>query len=210
MQIETFKPANLDNKTVRRILAAALTCWSRDGYHGASLKDIADEAGVAKSLLHYHFASKEHLLVELQGTYFRKVCGEIRERIARRPPSIAHALDTMDEVFAIVVESQSHFPFALEIWRASVHSPEVRARVDEFQREIGKLFREGIITSLGPLTRRLRLSPERLAALLQIVFDGFELGLFLNPDVERLRQVFEDFKMLVQVAVIMPDPEASS
>ena len=123
-----LKPANLDNKTVRRILAAALELWTREGYHGASLKEIADAAGVAKSLLHYHFASKEHLLSELQAVYFRKVSAEVRERIARRKPSIEGALEVMDEVFEIVIESAKQFPFALEIWRAAQQSPAVRGR----------------------------------------------------------------------------------
>jgi len=210
MMVEHLKSVNLDNKTVRRILAAALDCWTRDGYHGASLMKIAEQAGVAKSLLHYHFSSKEHLLVELQAVYFRRVAADVRARLATRTPSIDSALQTMDQVFEIIVESQTHFPFALEVWRASLHSPEVRARIVEFERDILGLFREGVIAALGPLAGRLRLSPDRLAELLQVVFGGFELRLFLVPDVERLRRVFEDFKMLVQLGVLAPQPGGSS
>ena len=46
-----------------RILQAALTVLSRDGYENTSIKDIAEEAGVAQGLIHYYFKSKQQLVV---------------------------------------------------------------------------------------------------------------------------------------------------
>jgi AcrR family transcriptional regulator len=204
MHIEQHKPANLDNKTVRRILGAALKLWSTKGIHGASLRDVAAEAGVAKSLLHYHFASKEHLLLELQDQYFLKVASEVRARLATRRPSVASGLETMDQVFDIVVKWQQSFPFALEIWRASLESAEVRARLVEFELKMQGLFQEGVMSALGPLTGRLRVTPEQLADVLHVAFTGFELRLFLTPDVDRLRRAFEAFKLMV-LGVFAPE-----
>jgi AcrR family transcriptional regulator len=44
--------------TIRR---AALEVFSRKGYQGASIGDIAAAAQVARPLIHYHFASKEEV-----------------------------------------------------------------------------------------------------------------------------------------------------
>src|SRR5690349_9501571 len=111
-----YKPANLENKSVQRILRAALDRWSRDGYHGASLKDIATEAGVAKSLVHYHFESKEHLLIELQADWCRRVARNVRERMAAGPPSLDSALASFDQVWNALVATRQQFRFALEVW----------------------------------------------------------------------------------------------
>lgn len=43
------------------ILAAARRVFSRAGYEGARMQEIADEAGVNKALLHYYFRSKSQL-----------------------------------------------------------------------------------------------------------------------------------------------------
>ena len=43
------------------ILDAALKAFSRDGFDGASLPKIADMAGIAHPLIHYHFGSKDNL-----------------------------------------------------------------------------------------------------------------------------------------------------
>ena len=46
---------------IDRIRNAALMLFSRQGYEGTSVAEIATLAGVAKPLIHYHFSSKEEL-----------------------------------------------------------------------------------------------------------------------------------------------------
>lgn len=50
-----------ESGTRPRILDAAETEFSRAGFGGASMKPIAEGAGVAQGLLHYHYGSKEGL-----------------------------------------------------------------------------------------------------------------------------------------------------
>ncbi|MBQ0100748.1 MAG: TetR/AcrR family transcriptional regulator, partial [Lachnospiraceae bacterium] len=51
----------MSNDTKDRILKAALEIFSRDGYAGANLKDIAEAVGVVKSGFYRHYAGKEEL-----------------------------------------------------------------------------------------------------------------------------------------------------
>lgn len=51
----------MSNDTKDRILKAALEIFSRDGYAGANLKDIAGAVGVVKSGFYRHYTSKEEL-----------------------------------------------------------------------------------------------------------------------------------------------------
>jgi AcrR family transcriptional regulator len=46
----------------KRILDVTTTLLAEQGYAGTSMRDIADELGVTKAALYYHFESKEHLL----------------------------------------------------------------------------------------------------------------------------------------------------
>jgi AcrR family transcriptional regulator len=43
------------------ILEASLAAFAENGFHGASMRDIAARAGVSQSLLHHHFGTKEAL-----------------------------------------------------------------------------------------------------------------------------------------------------
>jgi AcrR family transcriptional regulator len=47
------------------LLGAASEVFGRAGYHGASLEEIAQTAGVSKALIYEHFASKRELHAEL-------------------------------------------------------------------------------------------------------------------------------------------------
>ncbi|MCZ2355154.1 MAG: TetR/AcrR family transcriptional regulator [Bacteroidia bacterium] len=47
-----------------QILAASRKAFLREGFVGARMQAIADEAGISKALLHYHFKSKELLYQE--------------------------------------------------------------------------------------------------------------------------------------------------
>ncbi|MBL4933632.1 TetR/AcrR family transcriptional regulator [Clostridium paridis] len=49
------------NKTKKGIFEAAIKIFSNNGYKGATMDEIALEAGVAKGTLYYHFKSKEEI-----------------------------------------------------------------------------------------------------------------------------------------------------
>ncbi len=51
--------------TEEEILKAAENVFKRKGYDGASVQDIATEAGTTKSMLNYYFRSKEKLFFEI-------------------------------------------------------------------------------------------------------------------------------------------------
>jgi len=67
------------------ILDSAVRVFSRRGYHGSRVGDIAEEAGVAHGLLYHYFSSKEQVLQ----TIFRENWGELIERF--------RAVETADE-----------------------------------------------------------------------------------------------------------------
>jgi AcrR family transcriptional regulator len=48
-----------------QIIAVAVAVFARSGYHGASMNDVAEAAGVTKPVLYQHFASKQDLYLAL-------------------------------------------------------------------------------------------------------------------------------------------------
>lgn len=56
-----LKQADSPNSARDRILDAAEQVFANDGFSGAGMKAIAQNAGVAQGLLHYHFTNKERL-----------------------------------------------------------------------------------------------------------------------------------------------------
>jgi len=61
----TKKPSRIQKRNRRAILDAALEVFSRHGYRGATLDQIAAEAGLSKPNILYYFEGKEDIHVTL-------------------------------------------------------------------------------------------------------------------------------------------------
>lgn len=68
-------PSRTFTETARRaqLIAAAITTVNEIGYHRASLSEIAQRAGVAKSAIVYYFSSKESLLLSVLEDVFTRL-----------------------------------------------------------------------------------------------------------------------------------------
>ena len=55
----------------RRILAAAVKIFAGYGYQGATMRKIAEEAGLPKANLHYYFQTKEQLYRQVLDGIFK-------------------------------------------------------------------------------------------------------------------------------------------
>src|SRR5512147_412367 len=76
-------------RTEEAILQATLTLLATRGIHGMSLDLLADEVGVAKSSILWHFGSKEELLL--------RVAERVLDEVAQGPAKTMLALPTLEE-----------------------------------------------------------------------------------------------------------------
>ncbi len=111
------------------ILLAAGDVFSRGGYHGSSIDEIAQAAGVSKALIYEHFASKN----ELHGALLDLHIGELFARLGASatlggepPERLRRGLETF---FAFVEERR-------EAWRMVFRDavdPEVADQLERLQ-----------------------------------------------------------------------------
>ena len=65
--------------TEERILEAAKTVFHRKGFDGARMQEIADEAGVNKSLVHYYYRNKDNLFQAVFEAAFANLISRLNE-----------------------------------------------------------------------------------------------------------------------------------
>lgn len=87
------RPTEKQGTNLNAILSTATLCFAKNGYGGVSISLLAKEAGVADSLLHYHFGNKEELWKKAVTHTGNKIIAEMDQLI----PLIKH-LDGIEQL----------------------------------------------------------------------------------------------------------------
>lgn len=125
-------PYAKSSQTRERILAAAFEVAGEVGLHRAAVAAIAERAGVAVGNLHYHFGSRDDLLLELIVWVQEELIGEMENAIADVPGYLAAEEASIRAYLAFVHRNPAYVRLAEE---ARLHQPE--------------LYRDGIANWLG-------------------------------------------------------------
>ena len=88
--------------TRQAILEAAKRVFVAQGVAETALSEIAQAAGVTKSLIHHHFGSKEELWNEVKRTNFNRYFSAILETIRSDKPHLDALRDVIEHMFTFL------------------------------------------------------------------------------------------------------------
>ncbi|MGF4041759.1 TetR/AcrR family transcriptional regulator [Paenarthrobacter nitroguajacolicus] len=171
----------------REILDAAVSVFSREGYRGGSLRDIARSLGLSPGAVIHHFGSKEQLLVAVLDARDDSVADSF-------PNAVRRGL-LIDELRKIVAanENQRGLTTLYATLAAEAVNPEHPAHnyfVERYQR-ILQLLEEGISEEqeqgILPAVR----PAASLARALLAAMDGLQLQWLLEPTLS-MTEAFDD------------------
>lgn len=169
------------------ILTAARRCFARDGYHGTSIKGIAAEAQIrSPSILHYHFANKEAIFLEVM----RSATADLAERATTVGLGLTEGprgLGALEAFFDMLDQEGDLGPLLIECLATGMRG-EHRHELSELLNGIESLVEEATRKLLGAEADRLPLPPGTLAATILDLFTGHVMRARLNPDPEALRE----------------------
>jgi AcrR family transcriptional regulator len=152
---------------------------------------------VSKSLLHYHFDSKEDILIEAVTRMSLRISNEVTGRIEGQTPSIERALNAIDALFDLLIMNKERMSFLVEIWATANHNERLRSRLDQFDQLQRRLMKEAIEAALGPLTSELAIPVDRVVLLVQSVVSGFVIQSRFVDHPSEMRALFNDVKQVL-------------
>ena len=95
--------------TEERIMEAAKKVFHCKGFDGARMQEIADEAGVNKSLVHYYFRNKDNLFNAVFEDAFGKLLAKLNEIFLSDIP-IATKIETFVTYYITFLSRNSYLP----------------------------------------------------------------------------------------------------
>ncbi|WP_055665446.1 TetR/AcrR family transcriptional regulator [Desnuesiella massiliensis] len=133
------------NKTKKAIFQAAIKVFSMAGYNGATMDDIALNAGVAKGTLYYHFKSKEEIFNYII-TEGMTVMTEEVDSAASKEQDVLMKLKTMCRVqLKLVYENKDFFKVIMsQLWGQELRQLELRKVIGNYICAIEKYLKEAM------------------------------------------------------------------
>jgi AcrR family transcriptional regulator len=164
-----------------RVLDAARRVFMERGYHGATLEQIAEEAGFSKGVVYSQFESKADLFLALLEKRIEERAAENAELVANLAGE--DAIAAMTEHFVRVGRSAPEWGLLVAEFRVhAARNPELNRRyAAAHERTIGWLssLLEELYQRAG---QELPFPPRHMAELVMAVGIGAELEQAANPD----------------------------
>lgn len=177
------------------ILRSALAVVAREGYHGASVKELAEEVGLSQAGLLHYFDSKDELFVEILRT---------RDEVdmAERGEAMDGDLDAVRAAYLDLVRHNAQVPGLVELFtRLSADAADPAHPSRAFFAERGAVMREGWADLIAEAQASGRapagIDPMLLARLLQAVSDGAQMQWLVEPELDMPALVDALFALLL-------------
>jgi len=205
-QSETGRRGSYAKGVAKReeILARALDVIAREGYRGASVKELADAVGLSQAGLLHYFDSKEELFTEILRK--RDELDSIGQGLSG---DIEHGLTADDDIdlaavragYLGVVRHNADVPGLVHLFaRLSVDAADPEHPAHDYFVQRGTGLRHFIATAIaaGQASGDIddRIDPDVLARLFQAVADGMQLQWMLEPDVDMTTAVGALFELI--------------
>ena len=176
-------------QSVGKILYSAAKIFGRLGYTKTSMQDVAKDAGVSESEVHFHFHTKELLLIEAQRSAFRELHRRFVERANRGEKGLPSALDALDSMWLSIRELQVGAPLLVETLSLATQKGPLRKKILVFYEESTDLLTDGIRLVFSNELDRLAIPPRRMANIIRVLLEGLLIELAQAHTEEELKHV---------------------
>lgn len=178
------------------ILTRALDVVAREGYRGASVKEIAEAVGLSQAGLLHYFDSKEELFTEI----LRKRDQVDSAHFLPNETSPASITELRDS-YLDLIRHNSGVPGLVQLFsRLAVDGADPDHPAHDYFIERGQALRSDFTAALSARQRAGELtdhvSPEALARIIQAVADGLQVQWMLEPETDMTATVGALFELL--------------
>src|SRR6267143_2288654 len=141
---------NPDSTPDRReqIMAAAMVCFAKHGFHQTSMHDISSEAGISVGLIYRYFENKDAVISAMAEAH-KKEIQELLDR-ARQAPSLLDALELFFTSHCCSDERQMECAFVVDLFAEGSRNP-----------RMAQLVRDVLDSLIDGVTELISQYPER-------------------------------------------------
>lgn len=194
---ESEQPAEQQLESIDRILEATIACFARYGYDKASIKVIAEEAGVSRGLLHYHFASKEDLIVSAVTRMVERIYSEIKRSVPKEGNPLARLTVVANRLYDLLIGDRALATFMVELVGTANHNEALREHYLAHRDRQRAFMREIIEDAVGDFAERSPLPLDQMVEMLETWIVGMVMQRAFSDDDAEIRVIYDSFLRLM-------------
>jgi AcrR family transcriptional regulator len=168
--------------TRERLLAAARGVFARSGFHGASVEEIASEAGFSTGALYSNFDGKEDLFLVLMEREIDEHAREISEAVRERASVAERATGGARRWMTMIEREPELLLLLMEFWAYGVRDAQIRPKVAAQFAHMREVLTRLIAESVREFDLELDIPAEQLAIAIDALADGIARQKLADPD----------------------------
>jgi AcrR family transcriptional regulator len=165
-----------------RLLAAARRVFARSGFHGASVEEIASEAGFSTGALYSNFDGKEDLFLVLMEREIDEHAREIADAVSARSSVSERARGGAQQWMTMIEREPEVLLLFMEFWAYGVRDAGVRPKVAARFAQVRELLTRLIADSALEFDLELDIPAEQLAVAIDALADGIARQKLADPE----------------------------
>jgi AcrR family transcriptional regulator len=167
--------------TRERLLLAARSVFARSGFHGASVEEIASEAGFSTGALYSNFDGKEDLFLVLMEREIDDHAREIAQAVGERTSVAERARGGAAQWMTMIEREPELLLLFMEFWAYGVRDAQVRPKVAVRFAQVRELLTKLIADGTREFELELALPAEHLAIAIDALADGIARQKLADP-----------------------------
>jgi AcrR family transcriptional regulator len=184
--------------SIASIVDAAVRVLARQGYARTSLMDIANEVGMSKGAVHYHFPTKEALMAQVLQTSCDAVATRTREAWTQSGNPDDALRSSMRELWRVRAQLSDEAKVVADLLAQSLHDHTLRAPLAEYYRFAGAQVEQHLREHLETLGLEPRVEYAKIPRLLHAMLDGLLLQKIVDPEAIQEEFVLEALEAMAQ------------
>jgi AcrR family transcriptional regulator len=168
--------------TRERLLSAARSVFASSGFHGASVEEIASEAGFSTGALYSNFEGKEDLFLVLMEREIEEHAQEISRAVAAQASIADRATGGARQWMTMIEREPEALLLFMEFWAYGVRDARVRPKVAARFAQMREVLTTLIADGVRDFDLELAIPAEHLAVAIDALADGIARQKLADPD----------------------------
>lgn len=166
-----------------QILEAAMECFIRNGYAHTRVDDIANEAGLSKGGIYFHFGSKKEIFDAVQDMEIERTMRAVIEANASQDSAVGKIEALARQLLINFSSNEEHRKFLIVLAEMGIRNPEVRERVVSSHETYLQVMTAQIQAGIDAGEIR-DVKPAIAALVLKLLMDGIEQAFALGYNID--------------------------